>query len=110
MMIRRKISFWSTDKIVACGLVLMGVIAVSGTIAHQILTGTATGSEVPMAIVSGLTGFLGRGALSSDLGSTKTQPHNSNQEVEYEERDESSPVVIPENVKGEGHDAGFDKK
>ena len=108
-MIRRKISFWSTDKIVACGLVLMGIIAVSGTIAHQILTGTATGSEVPMAIVSGLTGFLGRGALSSDLG-TKAQPHNNGQEVEYEERDESSPVVIPENVKGEEHGADFDKK
>lgn len=108
-MIRRKISFWSTDKIVACGLVLMGIIAVSGTIAHQILTGTATGSEVPMAIVSGLTGFLGRGALSGDL-TTKSQPHNSSQEVEYEERDESSPVVIPEDVKGEERGVGFDKK
>lgn len=108
-MIRRKISFWSTDKIVACGLVLMGIIAVSGTIAHQILTGTATGSEVPMAIVSGLTGFLGRGALSGDL-TTKSQPNGSNQEVEYEERDESSPVVIPEDVKGEGRGVKFDKK
>ena len=109
-MIRRKISFWSTDKIVACGLVLMGIIAVSGTIAHQILTGTATGSEVPMAIVSGLTGFLGRGALSGDLTAKANQPHNNDQEVEYEERDESSPVVIPEEVKGEGRGVGFNKK
>jgi hypothetical protein len=99
-MIKRKLSFWSTDKIVACGLVVMGIIAVTGTIAHQIISGTATGSEVPMAIVSGLTGFLGRGALSNET-TNKAQP---TQEVEYEERDETSPDVIPAESKGEERD------
>lgn len=106
-MIRQRLRFWSTDKIVACGLVIMGVIAVTGTIAHQIMSGTATGSEVPMAIVSGLTGFLGRGALTGEVSkSTDSRPQ---QEVEYEERDEPSPVVIPEN-KGEESDVKNKRK
>lgn len=102
MMIKRKLSFWSTDKIVACGLVAMGIIAVTGTIAHQIISGTATGSEVPMAIVSGLTGFLGRGALTNE---TTTKVAHTTQEVEYEERDVTSPDVIPAESKGEERDA-----
>lgn len=107
MMVKQRLRFWSTDKIVACGLVIMGVIAVTGTIAHQIMSGTATGSEVPMAIVSGLTGFLGRGALTGEVSkSTDSRPQH---EVEYEERDESSPVVIPES-KGEESDVKNKRK
>lgn len=54
---------WSTDKIVAVGLVTMGMMSISGYIAYALYTGNSNGSEIPMAIVSGLTGFLGRGAL-----------------------------------------------
>lgn len=108
MMVKQRLRFWSTDKIVACGLVIMGVIAVTGTIAHQILSGTATGSEVPMAIVSGLTGFLGRGALTGEA-SKATTDSRPQQEVEYEERDEPSPVVIPES-KGEESDVKNKRK
>lgn len=54
---------WSTDKIVALGLVIMGVLSISGYIAYALYTGNSNGTEIPMAIVSGLTGFLGRGAL-----------------------------------------------
>lgn len=54
---------WSTDKIVAVGLVVMGMMSISGYIAYTLYTGNSNGSEIPMAIVSGLTGFLGRGAL-----------------------------------------------
>jgi hypothetical protein len=107
MMVKQRLRFWSTDKIVACGLVIMGVIAVTGTIAHQIISGTATGSEVPMAIVSGLTGFLGRGALTGEVN--KSADSRPQQEVEYEERDEPSPVVIPEN-KGEESDVKNKRK
>jgi len=57
------ITKWSTDKIVAVGLVIMGLISISGYIAYALYTGNSNGSEIPMAIVSGLTGFLGRGAL-----------------------------------------------
>lgn len=61
-----KYTFWSSDKIVAFGLVVMGIIAVTGDITYKIMLGGTTGSEVPMAIVSGLTGFLGRGLLNSN--------------------------------------------
>lgn len=54
---------WSTDKIVALGLVVMGIMSISGYIAYALYTGNSNGTEIPMAIVSGLTGFLGRGAL-----------------------------------------------
>lgn len=56
----------STDKIVAIGLVVMGIISISGYIAYALYTGNSNGTEIPMAIVSGLTGFLGRGALIHD--------------------------------------------
>lgn len=57
------IAKWSTDKIVALGLVVMGIMSISGYIAYALYTGNSNGTEIPMAIVSGLTGFLGRGAL-----------------------------------------------
>ena len=63
--------FWSTDKIVACGLVIMGIIAVTGTMFHIYASGSTNGSEVPMAIVSGLTGFLGRGLVTNNDMVTK---------------------------------------
>ena len=59
----RVLTKWSTDKIVALGLVIMGVLSISGYIAYALYTGNSNGTEIPMAIVSGLTGFLGRGAL-----------------------------------------------
>lgn len=56
---------WSVDKIVAVGLVGMGGLSIIGYIAHIILTGNSNGTEIPMAIVSGLTGYIGRGAVQS---------------------------------------------
>ena len=59
-------SGWSTDKIVATGLVVMGIMSITGYIAYALYTGNSNGTEIPMAIVSGLTGFLGRGAVTPD--------------------------------------------
>ena len=49
---------WDTNKIIAVGLVAMGVIAVAvwGIISYQ--TGTSTGTEIPIGIISGLAGVL----------------------------------------------------
>ena len=49
---------WDTNKIIAVGLVVMGVIAVTvwGIISYQ--TGTSTGTEIPIGIISGLAGVL----------------------------------------------------
>jgi len=56
-----KLNSWTIDKIVATGLVFMGIFSIICYIAFAFYTGTATGTEIPMAIVSGLTGYLGRG-------------------------------------------------
>jgi len=44
--------------VIAYGLVAMGVIAVVGWIALSIKTGTSSGTEIPIAIISGLGGVL----------------------------------------------------
>jgi hypothetical protein len=49
---------WDMDIIIAWGLVMMGIISIIGWIAYSILTGNSNGTEIPMAIVSGLTGAL----------------------------------------------------
>lgn len=49
----------SSEKIVTTGLVAMGCLSILGFIANLILTGQATGSEIPMAVISGLTGYIG---------------------------------------------------
>ena len=49
---------WDTNKIIALGLVVMGVIAVTGWIIISYATGTSTGTEIPIGIISGLTGVL----------------------------------------------------
>lgn len=49
---------WDMNTIISCGLVAMGVIAVLGWIALSYKTGTSSGTEIPIAIVSGLVGVL----------------------------------------------------
>ena len=47
-----------TNTIIASGLVVMGIIAVSGWLLISYKTGTSTGTEIPIGIISGLTGVL----------------------------------------------------
>ena len=47
-----------TNIIIATGLVIMGIIAVSGWLLISYKTGTSTGTEIPIGIISGLTGVL----------------------------------------------------
>jgi hypothetical protein len=46
------------NSVIAWGLVVMGILAVSGWIALSYKTGTSTGTEIPIAITSGLVGVL----------------------------------------------------
>jgi hypothetical protein len=64
---------WSTDKIIAVGLVVMGVMAVIiwGLISYK--TGTSTGTEIPIGIISGLTGVL----TGKKLAEAQMQSHQS---------------------------------
>lgn len=49
---------WETNNIISIGLVVMGIIAVSGWLAISWKTGTSTGTEIPIGIISGLVGVL----------------------------------------------------
>lgn len=49
---------WDMDIIISWGLVVMGIISILGWIIYFIDTGNSNGTEIPMAIVSGLTGAL----------------------------------------------------
>lgn len=49
---------WDMNMIISWGLVVMGVIAVAGWILLSYKTGTSSGTEIPIAIVSGLGGVL----------------------------------------------------
>ena len=70
---------WDTNKIISFGLVLMGIIAVSGWLAISWKTGTSTGTEIPIGIISGLVGVLtGKGLAekqSQTLGQVSEVAH-----------------------------------
>lgn len=49
---------WDMNVIIAIGLVIMGISAVLGWILLSYTTGTSVGTEIPIGIISGLTGVL----------------------------------------------------
>lgn len=49
---------WDMNKIISWGLVAMGILSVIGWISYTIIYGTSNGTEIPIAIASGLTGVL----------------------------------------------------
>lgn len=57
---------WDTNRIISVGLVAMGTISVAGWLAISLKTGTSTGTEIPIGIISGLVGVLtGKGLAES---------------------------------------------
>ena len=62
-----------TNKIIASGLVVMGTISVIGWLAISWKTGTSTGTEIPIGIISGLVGVLtGKGMAEAKGQQSKT--------------------------------------
>ena len=57
---RNKIANWHTDKIIGLGLIIALLLKICGDIAISITTGTAPSSDLPMNIVTGLVGYMGR--------------------------------------------------
>lgn len=49
---------WDVNTVISSGLVVMGVMSVGGWIALSMRTGTSSGTEIPIAIISGLVGVL----------------------------------------------------
>lgn len=54
---------WNTDKIIGAGLILALLIKIVGDIAITVINGTAPPSDLPMNIVTGLAGYMGRSLL-----------------------------------------------
>ena len=57
---------WSTDKLVSIGLVAMGVLSIIGYIVHSVMTGDNRGTEIPLAIVGALAGYMGKGHVQQN--------------------------------------------
>lgn len=67
---------WDTNIIIAAGLVVMGNIAVVGWVWLSIRTGTSTGTEIPIGIISGLTGVLtGKKLAEYELSQNRPAEH-----------------------------------
>lgn len=64
---------WDTNLVIAIGLVTMGIIAVVGWLLISLKTGTSTGTEIPIGIISGLTGVL----TGKKLAEAQMQSHQS---------------------------------
>lgn len=64
---------WDTNRIISLGLVVMGIIAVAGWLAISLKTGTSTGTEIPIGIISGLVGVLtGKGLAEKPQNQPQT--------------------------------------
>ena len=62
------------NTVISWGLVLMGIMSVGGWIWISLQTGTSSGTEVPIAIISGLTGVLtGKNIAQSTTHKTNEQ-------------------------------------
>ena len=54
---------WNTDKIIGFGLILALLLKISGDIAITLYVGSSPPSDLPMNIVTGLAGYMGRSLL-----------------------------------------------
>ena len=54
---------WNTDKIIGTGLILALLLKICGDIAISLINGTSPPSDLPMNIVTGLAGYMGRSLL-----------------------------------------------
>lgn len=65
------------NRVIAWGLVIMGILSVGGWIAFAMLTGLSSGTEIPIAISSGLIGVLTGKHLPQNL-TKKESESNAN--------------------------------
>lgn len=57
---------WNTDKIIGAGLIIALFLKIVGDIAVALINGTAPPSDLPMNIVTGLAGYMGRSLLEKN--------------------------------------------
>lgn len=54
---------WNTDKIIGAGLILALLFLILGNITITLYTGKFPTTDLPMNIVTGLAGYMGRSLL-----------------------------------------------
>ena len=59
-------SDWNTDKIIGAGLILALILLVIGNVTLGLLTGNYPPTDLPMNIVTGLAGYMGRSLLEKN--------------------------------------------
>lgn len=65
---------WNTDKIIGTGLILALLLKICGDIAISLINGTSPPSDLPMNIVTGLAGYMGRSLLEKSKYSNSDKP------------------------------------
>ncbi|MBQ7630957.1 MAG: hypothetical protein IJS81_12230 [Selenomonadaceae bacterium] len=63
---------WNTDKIIGAGLIVALFLKIIGDIAVALINGTSPPSDLPMNIVTGLAGYMGRSLLEKNKDVDKT--------------------------------------
>ena len=61
---------WHTDKIIGAGLIVALLFLVIGNICITLYTGKIPTSDLPMNIVTGLVGYMGRTLLEKNKKET----------------------------------------
>ena len=54
---------WNTDKIIGAGLIVALLLTITGDTVVAIINGNSPPSDLPMNIVTGLAGYMGRSLL-----------------------------------------------
>lgn len=55
--------YWNTDKIIGAGLILALICLILGNIIITLYTGKFPTTDLPMNIVTGLAGYMGRSLI-----------------------------------------------
>lgn len=62
---------WNTDKIIGAGLILALILLVIGNLFIGLFTGNYPPTDLPMNIVTGLAGYMGRSLLEKHKADDK---------------------------------------
>lgn len=69
-----EIKEWDMNMIISIFLGIMGLVAIGGWIAISIVSGTSSGTEVPLSIASGLSGVLTGKGLAEKMMKREKEP------------------------------------
>ena len=71
---------WNTDKIIGFGLIIALLVKIGGDISIFLITGSFPSSDLPMNIVTGLAGYMGRSLLEKKKDDSIKKDEGDNDE------------------------------